>query len=97
MLPIQGDEHEELTRWLVAERRLALWAPEVLGCLVHVPGHWVALSPPDGAHTEGAAALLCDSLKAQPFSLSAEEIGEFFALVATFHQRASQEEALGRP
>ena len=62
-------------------------------CLVHVPGHWVALSPPDGTHTEGAAALLCDSLKAKTFSLSAEEIGEFLALVATFHQRASQEEA----
>ena len=68
---------------------MALWAPHVLGCLFHVPGHWVALTPPPGAHSEETAALLCDSL----FQLNAEEVGALFAQMAVRQQGGDLQEA----
>ena len=43
--------------------------------------------PPEGEAAQNNAALLCDSLRPQPFSLTADEVGEFFACVAS-HQQA---------
>ena len=48
----------------------SLWPRNVLGMLLHVPDHWVALTP---ALTSGSAALLCDSLDPAPFALQASE------------------------
>ena len=92
MTPIQGNEHEDLVSWLGDASRLSLWRPDVLGCLVHVPGHWVALTRPSGQHSEQNAALMCDSLKRQPFALSADDVGLLFAHIAIFHQTARSEQ-----
>ena len=79
--PLAREQHQLSARWYHDHGRLALWAPETLGCVVHVPGHWVALTRPEGAQTEQAAAFLCDSLHRHPYALSAEEVGEFSLFV----------------
>ena len=84
--PLAREQHQLSARWYHDHGRLALWAPETLGCVVHVPGHWVALTRPEGAQTEQAAAFLCDSLYRHPYALSAEEVGEFFAVIAARQQ-----------
>ena len=58
MQSMLGAEHQERARWLPEANRLQLWSEETLGCVVHVPGHWVALTRPEGAQTAEAAALL---------------------------------------
>ena len=89
MQPIVGAEHQVLAQWHPDMARLGLWGPETLGCVVHVPGHWVALTRPEGAQTEQAAALLCDSLHQQPFAFSAAEVGQLFSAMAQWQQVAS--------
>ena len=79
--------------WHADHAQLALWNPETMCCIVHVPGHWVALTRPEGAQTVDSAALLCDSLRAQPVRLSVEEIGEFFAQIGVWQQHASLQQA----
>ena len=93
MTAIMGADHEQLTRWNTDAGRLALWCQENIGCVLHVTGHWVALTRPEGVHTEQVAALLCDSLSPQPFALSAEHVGELFAVIAAFHQGAALQRA----
>ena len=77
MHPLQVEAHENLAAWAAdaAVPHVSLWQPGHLGCVMHTPGHWVALTPPDEAQTEGLAALLCDSLFPQPYALSVEELG----------------------
>ena len=60
---------------------------------MHVPGHCVALTWPEGAQTEQAAALLCDSLYQRPYVLSAQVVAELFAAIAAFHQGAAEHQA----
>ena len=91
--PVEEADHEELTRWLVDVSRLSLWRPGVLGCIIHVPGHWVAMTVPDGPQTEDMAALICDSVYPHPFALSAEEVGDLFARIGARHQTVSLQEA----
>ena len=93
MTPVADVEHENLAYWQEADQRLSRWRDNVLGCVVHVPGHWVALTSPDGPQTEEAAAILCDSLHPQPFVLSADEVGEFFAVMAAYQQNAPLHQA----
>ena len=75
--------------------KLALWGPETLGCVLHVPGHWVALTRPAAAcaQTLQNAALMCDSLYRQPFSLSVDEVSELFAHIGVWQHNASHEQA----
>ena len=82
MRPVFPQDCEALARWNADLTRLGMWGPETLGCVVHVPGHWVALTRPLGAPTEENAALLSDSLHRQPFALSAEEVRQLFARMA---------------
>ena len=89
MSPMLGDQHQVHVEWLAEQSRLALWTPETMGCVLHIPGHWVALTRPEAPQTQEAAALLCDSLYRQPFALSAEELGHLFALIAVWQQGAS--------
>ena len=56
---------------------------------MHVPGHWVALTKPDGPQTTTCAALLCDSLHHQPYALGVEEVGELFARMAAHQGNAA--------
>ena len=93
MEPIMGGDHETYAAWNPDQSRLAVWRPDVLGCVVHVPGHWVALVRPEGAPSAQNAALLCDSLHRQPYALTAEEVGEFFAQVALWQQGAAEQQA----
>ena len=86
--PVTAQRCEELSRWNPEESRLTLWSTVTHGCVMHVPGHWVSLTRCEGSQTAGAAALLCDSLHREPFALSAEEVGELFALVACHQQTA---------
>ena len=60
---------------------------------MHVPGHWVALTKPDGPQTTTCAALLCDSLRHQPYALGVEEVRELFARVAAYQANAPAHEA----
>ena len=85
MAPVVTEMHEELTRWNEEANQLSMWTNECTGCILHVPGHWIALAKP-AASSEAVAALLCDSLHPHPFALTAEELGSFFALIATRHQ-----------
>ena len=77
MCPVQAEEHETLVQWVseTAAPHFAIWRPGHVGCVMHTPGHWVALTPPDGPQTPECAALLCDSLRPRPYALSAEELG----------------------
>ena len=70
--------------------RLGIWNPEILGCVVHVPGHWVALTRPQGVQTPDNAALMCDSLRRQPFALSAVEVAQLFARMAQEQRRRGE-------
>ena len=89
MQPIVGAEHQVLAQWHSDMARLGLWGPETLSCVVHVPGHWVALTRPEGAQTEQAASLLCDSLHQRPSALSAAEVRQLFSAMARWQQGAS--------
>ena len=95
MSPITAEDHEQKSRWVTdaTSPHLSLWTASVRGCVMHVPGHWIALRPPPEPHSEEYAALLCDSLRPSPFALSAEEVGELFALVACRHQETTEETA----
>ena len=85
MAPVVTEMHEQMTKWNEDASRLSMWTTDCTGCVLHVPGHWVALAKPDVSNEE-CAALLCDSLHPTPFALTAEEVGRFFALVAASHQ-----------
>ena len=91
--PVEGDAWTTLARWYPEQATLALWSPDTLGCVMHVPGHWVALSRPDGPQTEDAAALLCDSLHKKPFALGVEEVRQLFARMGAYQRNASLQEA----
>ncbi len=67
-----------------------LWPTNVLGMLLHVPDHWIALTPPT---TAGTACLLCDSLDAAPFALSAAEVVVLLDFIATRQRSAGEREA----
>jgi hypothetical protein len=95
MTPITTEDHQQLSHWVPGANapHLSLWRPGVLGCVMHVPGHWVALTPPQGPSSEECAALLCDSLRPCPYALSSNEVGELFALVAVRQQVVSEADA----
>ena len=90
MQPVFPDDYDALARWHDRGARLGIWSPEILGCVVHVPGHWVALTRPQGAQTPDNAALLCDSLRRQPFALSAVEVAQLFARMAQEQRRRNE-------
>ena len=90
MRAMMDEEHQQRTRWQPDLGKLALWTPETMGCVIHVPFHWVALAPPQSTHNEQAAALLCDSLWPQPYALSVDEVGELLALIGT-HQATTND------
>ena len=87
MRPVFPDEYEELARWTPATSQLGLWSPETLGCVAHVPGHWVALTRPSTPVDASNAAWLCDSLYRQPYALSAAEVSELLASMAAEQRR----------
>ena len=62
LMPVDSADLTTLTRWNPEQATLTLWSQDTLGCVMHVPGHWVALSRPDIPQTMDAAALLCDSM-----------------------------------
>ncbi len=82
--PVLPGDYADLARWSPEQATLTLWATDALGCVMHVPGHWVALTRPDGPQTATCAALLCDSLHSQPYALGVEEVGDLFALIAAY-------------
>ena len=88
--PVLPDDYADLARWNPEQATLALWTADALGCVMHVPGHWVALTRPDGPQTPACVALLCDSLYRQPFALGVEEVGELFARIAAYQGHAAQ-------
>ena len=90
---VMGAEHQDLPRWSQESKRLVLWREGVRGCVVHTPGHWLALVPPDGEAAENNAALLCDSLHPRPFSLTADEVQALFANVAISQLEAMEADA----
>ena len=65
----------------------SLWPRNVLGMLLHVPDHWIALTP---AISSGSAALLCDSLDPQPFALKASEVQVLLDFIAAKQRSASE-------
>ena len=65
----------------------SLWPRNVLGMLLHVPDHWIALTP---ALSSGSAALLCDSLDPAPFALKASEVKVLFDFIAAKQRSASE-------
>ena len=65
----------------------SLWPNNVLGMLLHVPDHWIALTP---ALSLGSAALLCDSLDPAPFALQASEVKVLLDFIATKQRSASE-------
>ena len=71
VLPMPPDELAALTENLAKGDASTLWLRNVVGMLLHVPDHWIAVTPPT---TSGSACLLCDSLDAAPFALSAAEV-----------------------
>jgi hypothetical protein len=75
--PVLVESHETLATWIAedATPHVSLWMPGHIGCIMHTPGHWVALTPPDGPQTPQCAALLSDSLRPRPYALSVEELG----------------------
>ena len=77
-----GDLDTELT-WNPALNRLQVWRANVHGLIVHVPGHWIALTRPEGTSSMDNAALLCDSLWNLPFELTATQARTFFTTIAT--------------
>ena len=79
MQPMTNSQHQALARWCPEFHRIGLWTPGTLACVVHVPGHWVAITRPEGEQTAEAAALLCDPFYTRPFSLSADILQELFA------------------
>ncbi len=89
MRPVLPGEYADLARWNPEQATLTLWAADALGCVMHVPGHWVALTRPDGPQTPTCAALLCDSLHHQPYALGVEEVGELFARMAAYQGNAA--------
>ena len=88
--PVLPDEYADLARWNPDRATLTLWTQDVLGCVMHVPGHWVALTRPDGPQTAACAALLCDSLHRQPYALGVEEVGELLACIAMYQRNAAE-------
>ena len=65
----------------------SLWPRNVLGMLLHVPDHWIALTPP---LSSGSAALLCDSLDPAPFALTASEVKVLFDFIGAKQKSASE-------
>ena len=65
----------------------SLWPRSVLGMLLHVPDHWIALTP---ALSSGSAALLCDSLDPAPFALQAFEVKVLLDFIAAKQRSASE-------
>jgi hypothetical protein len=93
MNPLEPAELPALARWNSEQATLSLWSQDTLGCVVHVPGHWVALSRPDLPQTADAAAFLCDSLHRKPYALGAEEVRQLFALIAAHQQNVALQHA----
>ena len=93
MDPVMGEYHQDLPRWSQDRKRLVLWRQGVHGCVIHTPGHGVALVPPDGDAAENNAALLCDSLHPRPFSLNVDEVQTLFFNVAISQLEAEEADA----
>ena len=85
---VRGEEHQSLVRRVGGAGNLALFnGANVAGCILHLPTprHWVALVPPSAGSSDALAALLCDSLWDHVYGLTADEVGELFALMACRH------------
>ena len=91
--PVEPDALTTLSRWNAEQATLTLWAQDTLGYVMHVPGHWVALSRPDVPQTKEAAALLCDSMHQKPYALGVEDVRQLFALIAAYQRNAPLHEA----
>ena len=91
--PVEHDALPTLARWNAEQATLTLWDQDALGCVMHTPGHWVALSRPDVPQTVDAAALLCDSLQQKPYALGVEDVRQLFALIAAHQRNAPEHEA----
>ena len=90
MRPVFPQEYEALARWHGDMGRLGLWGPETLGCVAHVPGHWIALTRPLGTQDASNAACLCDSLHRRPFALSADDVRQLFGVMAAEQRRQGE-------
>ena len=76
-----GDVETEMT-WNQVLNRLQVWRANLHGLIVHVPGHWIALTRPEGVSSSDNAALLCDSLWEAPFQLTATQARTFCTAIA---------------
>ena len=86
---MQGPDYEEAVRQLNPNGMLAIFnGAHAVGCIIHMPRprHWIALvSPPEGQRSVEVAALLCDSLKAQPYALSVDDTVDFLTTMGLRH------------
>lgn len=64
-----------------------------LGYLVHIPGHWVAVTPPPAGSQ--CAALVCDSLFRAPFELEHGELQVFWLAIGDSHQAVELQPGMG--
>ena len=76
-----GDLETDMT-WNPALNRLQVWRANVHGLIVHVPGHWITLTRPEGTSSSDNATLLCDSLWNTPFQLTAAQACTFCTAIA---------------
>ena len=81
MEPIPVDDLTDVVTWADDWHRLRVWQPNMLGLLMHVQGHWVAVVRPEGAGTTSNVALLCDSLFPVPFQLNQAEMLSFMTSI----------------
>ena len=87
---VEGDEHQTFVGVpnVDTPNRISMFTSlRAAGCVLHTPRprHWVALVPPLSEDDDGVAALLCDSLFPMPFALTADEVQELFAHMASRH------------
>ena len=68
------------------------WDGRVVRCLVHRPGHWLAIVPPPASMPTDASAIICDSLYTSVFACNLDEVGEFFAVIAARHAEQRQDD-----
>ena len=90
---LEGAGHEEAVRQLNNEGLLAVFhGDRALGCIVHLPcpRHWVALVPPPRQESVHVAAVLCDSLHSQVFTLSVVEMHDLFGMMGSSHLTAGE-------
>ena len=85
---MQGSDYEEAVRQLNSEGLLGIFhGSHALGCIIHMPNprHWFALVPPVQQLQVEVAALLCDSLRPQIYSLSVDDMVDLFTTMGLRH------------